>query len=487
MTDAALTPPVETVDVQPVNKKGRRALHKKRSKIYPKRARGSFRRFKWILMAITLTIYYVTPWLRWDRGVNAPDQAVLLDLPARRFYFFFIEIWPQEVFFITGLLILAAMGLFLTAATVGRAWCGYACPQTVWTDLFVAVERFWEGDRNARMRLDRASWGMAKIGRKVSKHVSWLLIAVATGGAWVFYFADAPGLAVKLVNLEAAMPTYVWIGLLTVFTYLFGGHAREAVCTYMCPWPRIQAALADEETLIVNFDASRGEPRGSHKANQSWEGRGDCVDCNQCVAVCPMGIDIRDGLQLECISCALCIDACNEVMDKVGRPPNLISYGTLNMADEAARGETPKFKLFRGRTFLYSGMIILVAAIMVYALASRPIVDVSVQHERSPLFTTMSDGSVRNAYTIKITNKKHENRQFELSVVGLNGADISRVGGDDGLPVFTVGPDTIDAFHVFVTVSRDRVVPSRDLEFVVTDTGSGDVARTDSRFKGPSR
>ena len=487
MTEATLTPPVETVDVQPVNKKGHRALHKKRGKIVPKRARGSFRRFKWILMAITLTIYYVTPWLRWDRGPNAPDQAVLLDMPARRFYFFFIEIWPQEVFFITGLLILAAMGLFLTAATVGRAWCGYACPQTVWTDLFIAVERFWEGDRNARMRLDRARWSANKIGRRLGKHLTWLVIAVATGGAWVFYYADAPTLAVELARFEATTPTYVWIGLLTAFTYTFGGHAREAVCTYMCPWPRIHAALADEETLIVNFDTTRGEPRGSHKANESWEGRGDCVDCNQCVAVCPMGIDIRDGLQLECISCALCIDACNEVMEKVGRPPNLISYGTLNMADAAARGETPKFKLFRGRTFLYAGMIIIVAAIMVYALASRAIIDVSVQHERSPLFTTMSDGGVRNAYTVKITNKRHENRQFELSVVGLEGADVSRVGGESGLPVFTVGPDTIDAFHVFVTVPRDRVVPSRDLQFIITDKGSGDVASTESSFKGPSK
>jgi len=408
---------VETVDVDPVNKKGHRALYKKRVKIHPKRARGVFRKFKWLIMAVTLTIYYVTPWLRWDRGPNAPDQAVLIDMPARRFYFFFIEIWPQEVFFITGLLVLSAMGLFLTAATVGRAWCGYSCPQTVWTDLFIAVERFWEGDRNARLRLDKARISLSKIGKKAGKHVSWLLIAVATGGAWVFYFADAPTLAVRLATLDAPFVAYLWVGIFAAFTYVFGGLMREQVCTYMCPWPRIQAALADEDTLIVNYNADRGEPRGSHKSGQGWEDRGDCVDCNQCVAVCPMGIDIRDGLQIECISCALCIDACNEVMTKVDRPPNLISYSTLNMSDEAARGEKPTVRLLRGRTFLYSGMIIIVAAIMVYALLSRADLGVTAEHQRSPLFTVLSDGGIRNAYTLKITNKLHADvRVFVLSV-----------------------------------------------------------------------
>lgn len=488
MNEASTSAPVETVEVAPVNKKENRALYKKRVKIYPKRARGAFRKFKWLIMAVTLTIYYVTPWLRWDRGPNAPDQAVLIDMPARRFYFFFIEIWPQEVFFITGLLVLAAMGLFLTAATVGRAWCGYSCPQTVWTDLFIAVERFWEGDRNARMRLDRAPNTVSKIGKKTGKHVSWLLIAIATGGAWVFYFADAPTLAANLVTLEAPFAAYLWIGIFTAFTYVFGGLMREQVCTYMCPWPRIQAALADEETLIVNYNAERGEPRGSHKAGQSWEDRGDCVDCNQCVAVCPMGIDIRDGLQLECISCALCIDACNEVMDKVNRPPNLISYGTLNMADQAARGETPRARLLRGRTFLYAGMMIIVAAIMVYALVSRSDLGVSAEHQRSPLFTVLSDGGVRNAYTLKITNKLHQDlREFVLTVEGLPGADVSRIGGENGLPVFLVGPDTIESYRIFVTMRGDNLPESRDITFVIEDRETGQTATTESTFKAGRR
>jgi len=484
MSEASTNAPVEAVAVTPVNKKENRALYKKRVKIYPKRARGAFRKFKWLILAVTLSIYYVTPWLRWDRGPNASDQAVLIDMPARRFYFFFIEIWPQEVFFITGLLVLGAMGLFLTAATVGRAWCGYSCPQTVWTDLFIAVERFWEGDRNARMRLDKAPTTVSKIGKKTAKHISWLLIAVATGGAWVFYFADAPTLAVSLATLEAPFAAYIWVGILAAFTYVFGGLMREQVCTYMCPWPRIQAALSDEETLIVNYNAERGEPRGSHKAGQSWEDRGDCVDCNQCVAVCPMGIDIRDGLQLECISCALCIDACNEVMDRVERPRNLISYGTLNMADQAARGEKPRARLFRGRTFLYAGMMVLVAAIMVYALVTRADLGVSAEHQRSPLFTILSDGGVRNAYTLKITNKLHDDvRVFVLSVDGLPGADVSRVGGESGLPVFRVGPDTIQSFRIFVTLRDDSIPQSSDITFVIEDRETGQTATTESTFK----
>ena len=487
MADLNVSTPVETVDINPVNKKENRALYKKRVKIYPKRARGAFRNFKWLIMAATLTVYYVTPWLRWDRGINAPDQAVLIDMPGRRFYFFFIEIWPQEVFFITGLLILAAMGLFLTAATVGRAWCGYSCPQTVWTDLFIAVERFWEGDRNARMRLDRAGASASKIGRKVGKHISWLVIAVATGGAWVFYFADAPTLFTEITTLTAPFPSYLWIGIFTAFTYVFGGLMREQVCTYICPWPRIQAALADEDTLIVNYDSERGEPRGSHKAGQGWEDRGDCVDCNQCVAVCPMGIDIRDGLQLECISCALCIDACNEVMAKVDRPPNLISYGTSNMADQAARGEKPRVRLLRGRTFLYIGMIVLVAAIMVYALVSRSVLGISVEHQRSSLFTTLSDGAVRNAYTVKITNKLHDARIYRLSVEGLPGIDVSRVGGEDGLPIFRVGPDTIQGFRVLITARGADIPASRDLLFVIEDGASGETSTSESTFKAAKR
>jgi hypothetical protein len=224
----AAGPAVETIDVQAVNAKEKRSLYKKRVKIHPKRVQGSFRRLKWIIMAVTLGIYYLAPWIRWDRGANAPDQAILIDFPARRFYFFFIEIWPQEVYYLTGLLILAALALFLITALAGRVWCGYTCPQTVWTDLFVAVERFVEGDRNARLKLDRAHWNATKISKRVVKHTIWLLIAVATGGAWIFYFADAPRLAGQLVSFDAPAVAYVFIAVFTFTTYALGGDRARA-------------------------------------------------------------------------------------------------------------------------------------------------------------------------------------------------------------------------------------------------------------------
>jgi cytochrome c oxidase accessory protein FixG len=487
---AAAAVPVDTVNVQPVNKRENRSLYKKREKIHPRKARGPFRRFKWFVMAVTLTIYYVTPWLRWDRGPNGPDQAVLVDFGARRFYFFFIELWPQEVYYITGLLILAAMALFLTATTVGRAWCGYSCPQTVWTDLFIAVERWVEGDRAARIRLDKAPMSVSKLAKRTVKHAIWLAIGVLTGGAWVFYFADAPTLLNQLVNFDAPFAAWLWIGILTAFTYVFGGFAREQVCTYMCPWPRIQAALGDEETLIVRYDSERGEPRGPHKRDASWEGRGDCVDCNQCVAVCPMGIDIRDGLQLECISCALCIDACNDVMAKVGRPANLIGYGSAAAADARKRGETYRFRWIRGRTVIYSAMILIVGAIMLYALLTRESLDLSVLHDRNPLFTPLSDGSIRNGYTVKVSNKTHDGVNYVLSIEGIPGATAMRVGGDaaNETPHLPVGPDQVASFRIFVTVPPGVLTEeSLPLTMKIVDPATGVATTEETAFRGPAR
>ena len=335
---AEAAPGVERSEAPTVSH-GEGSLYAARTKIYPKRAYGTFRTIKWIVMAVTLSIYYAVPWIRWDRGPYLPDQAVLIDFSSRRFFFFFLEIWPQEFYYITGLLVLAALGLFLVTSIAGRMWCGYTCPQTVWTDLMIAVERFFQGDRNQRMRLDKAPWSFETLWRKSATHLAWLLIAVATGGAWVFYFADAPTLARQLVTFDAPMLAYVFVGIFTATTYVLGGIAREQVCIYMCPWPRIQGGMIDRDSLLVSYRAWRGEPRGAHKAGQSWEGRGDCIDCRQCVAVCPTGIDIRHGSQLECIQCALCIDACNEIMDKVGRPRGLVAYDTVRNLEHTGSGD----------------------------------------------------------------------------------------------------------------------------------------------------
>jgi len=479
---------VETVDVKAVNRTEQRSLYKKREKIFPKRARGTFRRLKWAVMAVTLSVYYLAPWLRWDRGPTAPDQAILIDMPARRFYFFFIEIWPQEVYYLTGLLIIAALTLFLLTSLAGRVWCGYACPQTVWTDLFLVVERAIEGDRSARIRLDRGRWSANKLFRRVAKHVAWLLIAVCTGGAWVFYFADAPTLARELAAFEAPTVAYISIAVLTGTTYLLGGLAREQVCIYMCPWPRVQAAMIDEESLIVSYHPGRGEPRGPIRKGQDPGVQGDCIACNQCVVVCPMGIDIRDGMQLECISCALCIDACNEVMDKVGRPKNLISYDTIANVSRRERGERTRFHPIRPRTLLYAGLIVLVGVIMLFGLTTRADLDVNVLRDRNPLFVTLSDGSIRNGYTLKILNKVHADRRFDLALEGLEGQGrIKLIGAaDDADPVFQVGPDRLRSFRIFVIAPPAALGGgANDVTFVLTERGGDGQARYDSTFRAP--
>ncbi|MEM6682250.1 MAG: 4Fe-4S binding protein, partial [Pseudomonadota bacterium] len=242
-------------------------LYASRKKVYPKKVDGFFRRFKWAIMVVLLGIYYVAPWIRWDRGPLAPDQAILLDMPARRFYFFYLEFWSQEIYYMAGLMILSAFGLFFVTALFGRAWCGYACPQTVWSDLFFHVERWVEGDRNTRIRQDKKPASFQKVRQKTTKHALWILISVLTGGAWVFYFADAPTLLPQILNGSAPMLAYTFIGLFASTTYLLGGIAKEQVCIYMCPWPRIQGAMLDDESLIVSYRADIGEPRGAIRKN----------------------------------------------------------------------------------------------------------------------------------------------------------------------------------------------------------------------------
>ncbi|MEI6730100.1 MAG: cytochrome c oxidase accessory protein CcoG, partial [Pseudomonadota bacterium] len=343
--------------------------------IYPKAVyRGRYRDLKWISTFILLAIYYIAPYLRYERGGDAPNQAILIDLPARRGYFFSIEIWSHEVYYLAAIFVLAAIGLFFVSSLLGRVWCGYACPQTVWTDLFIWVERIIQGDRNARMRLDKSPLGFEKIWKKGLTHIIWLIIGLAMGIGWVMYFNDAPTLWHDLLRFQASWNVTIWIVALTVSTYVMAGFAREQVCAYMCPYARFQSAMFDKDTLIISYDADRGEPRGKHKAGDSWEGKGSCIDCGNCVAVCPTGIDIRDGLQMECIACGLCIDACNDVMDKVGLPRGLIRYDTETNSNNriAAKANkvafTDKFRILRPRTFYYITIITLFSSIVLYNL-----------------------------------------------------------------------------------------------------------------------
>jgi cytochrome c oxidase accessory protein FixG len=465
------------------------SLYASRVKVYSKRAHGRFRTVKWIVMAVTLGIYYLVPWIRWDRGPSLPNQAVLIDFPSRRFYFFFLEIWPQEFYYVTGLLVLAALVLFLVTSIAGRVWCGYTCPQTVWTDLMIAVERFWQGDRNQRLRLDKAPWSAETLWRKGATHVTWLLIALATGGAWVFYFADAPTLARQLVAFQAPLIAYLFIGIFAATTYVLGGIAREQVCIYMCPWPRIQGAMFDRDSMLVSYRGWRGEPRGPHKAGQTWEGRGDCIDCNQCVAVCPTGIDIRNGPQLECIQCALCVDACNEIMDKIKRPRGLIAYDTeRNLA--AAGQKTVPIRLVRPRTIFYAAAIAVVGTVMLVALLLRHDLDVSVLRDRNPLFVKLSDGGVRNGYTIKLLNKRYGSRALRLGVDGLPGAKFSVVGLEqEANPVVTVPPDELKSVRLYVTLGKKDAAAlageAKTFNIVVNDADGSERTAHSAIFQGP--
>lgn len=440
------------------DKDSRGGLYKPRQPIYPKRVHGRWRLIKWVLLIVMLAIYYVTPWLRWSRPGALPDQAVLVDFDGGRFYFFNIQLWPQEVYFITGLLVVAALGLFLVTALFGRLWCGYACPQTVWTDLYIYIERMFEGDRNARMRLDAAPMSFNKLWRKTGKHLVWVGVAFGTGGAWIFYFHDAPQLIRTFWIGQAAMTAYVSCALLTATTYLFAGHMREQVCTYMCPWPRIQGAMLDEHSFQVTYRYDRGEPRGAHKKTDSWAGRGDCVDCRQCVVACPMGIDIRNGPQLECINCALCIDACDEIMDRVGRPRALIAYDTDAAVAARSGGEAPRHRLVRARTLYYGLALVIVGGLMTWGLATREQIDVHALRDRNPAYVRLHDGAVRNGYTLKVANHAFEAVVVDVDITGVPGAQASATGQRAGQILrFTVEPNRVTTLRLFVTAPADQI------------------------------
>ena len=448
-------------------------LYKPREPIYPKLAHGKWRSVKWALLILTLGVYYITPWIRWHRPEGFPQQAALVDFTGRRFYFFDIQLWPQEVYIFTGLLVMSALALFLVTALFGRLWCGYACPQTVWTDLYIVVERLFEGDRNARMRLDAAPMSFNKAWRKTGKHLTWLAIAFGTGGAWIFYFHDAPTLLRTFWTGEAPITAYVSCLLLTCTTYIFAGWMREQVCTYMCPWPRIQGAMLDHHSLQVTYLGYRGEPRGPHKKGQSWEGRGDCVDCRQCVVVCPMGIDIRDGAQLECINCGLCVDACDDIMIKMDRPTGLIAYDSEAAVSHRAAGDKPRYKFIRSRTVYYALALSVVGGLTLWSLISRPEADLHVIRDRNPVFVRMHDGAVRDGYTLKIGNRTFVERRFDVSFEGVPGARLSQPGEQGDHVSIVVPPDQVVPLRVFVTAPANAdlaaSVPGR---FVIR---SGDV------------
>jgi cytochrome c oxidase accessory protein FixG len=473
---------------------GKVSYYEKRKAVFPKVVSGPFRRFKWFMMVVTLGIYYLTPWLRWDRGPYAPDQAVLVDLAHRRFYMFAIEIWPHEFYFVAGLLIMAGIGLFLITSAFGRAWCGYSCPQTIWTDLFQHVDRLIDGDRNAQLRLEAAPWGAKKLFKRGLKWSIYLAISFWTGGAWIMYFADAPTLTVNFWTGQAAPVAYATVAILTATTFVFGGFMREQVCIYMCPWPRIQTAMLDEKSLIVTYKDWRGEQRGSVKAKERTPDLiGDCVDCNQCVAVCPTGYDIRNGPDIACITCGLCIDACDKVMVQLGRPRGLIDYATLEDCEHERAGGDRRSILktaLHWRTLVYFGVWAAIGLGLLFALGTRQRIDLSVAKDRNPPFMLLSNGEVRNDYTIKLRNMEARPRPMSVTLEGLPGAvmwtdEMGRESASRELQ-FTVAADQIKPVRVYVVAPQGTdeeefhfVLAARDRE------AGGD--RVETRFDAPEK
>ena len=399
-------------------------LYKKREKLYPREVHGIFAALRLLAMAALLGIYYGLPWINWDG-----HQAVLFDLPARKFHIFALTFWPQDFFYLSMLLIIAAISLFMFTALAGRLWCGYACPQTVWTEMYMWLERKIEGASKKQKKRDQGPRDVAYFGTKGAKHAVWLLFSLWTGFTFVGYFSPIQELWGNFITWNLGGWETFWIFFYGFATYGNAGFMREQVCIYMCPYARFQSAMFDHDTLIISYDEKRGDPRGSRKRGtpSADVGLGDCIDCSLCVQVCPVGIDIRDGLQYQCIGCAACVDVCDEVMDKMGYPRGLVKYTTEN----ALQGK--KTKLVRPRILVYVGILTFISASLVYALINRIPLQVDIIRDRNVLYTETDEGLVQNVYNLKIINMSKEPQRYRLSVSGL--PDIQVIGQTEGIEI----------------------------------------------------
>lgn len=437
-------------------------------RIYQREVTGRFQRLRVLGNAALLAGYFITPWLSWgDR------QLVLFDLPQRQFHIVHMTFWPQDFFLLAFLLIIAAFGLFMVTVFAGRVWCGYTCPQTVWTQMFVWLETRFEGPRHKRIRLDAAAWSPAKVLRKGGKHLSWSALAFLTGLTFVGYFTPIKDLPADFVTGQAHFHAYLWILVFGVLTYLNAGWMREKVCIYMCPYARFQSVMFDEDTKVVSYNPARGEPRGKKNPDND---KGDCVDCGLCVQVCPTGIDIRDGLQYECIGCALCIDACDGIMDKLERDRGLISYTTEN---ELAGKPT---HLLRPRLIGYAVAMVLMMGAFTAFLAMRSTVEVALERDRNQLFSEALSGNIVNDFQVSILNKQPIAVQYELAILDRPGAILSAPS------VINVGVGERVTLGIQIELPPQKVVQAR-LPFVldVRALGSDVSTQLDSTFIGPSQ
>jgi cytochrome c oxidase accessory protein FixG len=443
------------------------AMYVSERKIYPRDIDGRFQRLRIIAVFVLLGMYYLFPWLQWDGR-----QAVLFDLAARKFYIFGLAFWPQDFIFLALGLVLAGLALFFFTTVAGRLWCGYACPQTVWTEVFLWMERWTEGDRNKRIRLDAAPWSVDKLRRKGAKHVLWFVFALWTGITFVGFFTPIRGLAERAWPFAWTGVEIFWVLFYALATWGNAGVLREQVCKYMCPYARFQSAMFDRDTLIITYDEKRGEPRGARRKGTQPEGQGDCIDCTICVQVCPTGIDIRDGLQYECIACGACIDACDDVMAKVGSPPGLIRYATQNSI------EGKPTRLLRPRVLIYGGALVLLVGGIVAGVALRQPLIVDVVRDQK-LFRETAGGIIENSYTLRIVNKEARAHRFVLAIDSLAPLQLAAT------PTLAAKPEEVLSVPVTVRTTRGAVKGGVDLRFEVRDLDSGLVVAEESRFFAP--
>ncbi len=448
-------------------------LYATRQKIYPREIGGRFQRLRVIAVFVLLGIYYVLPWIPWGGR-----QAVLFDLPARKFHIFAMTLWPQDFYFLTWLLVIAALSLFFFTALAGRLFCGYACPQTVWTETFLWMERLAEGNRSQQMKLARAPWTAEKILRKGAKQFMWITFALWTGFTFVGYFTPITELAGKIASFSTGPWETFWVLFYGGATYVNAGFMREQVCKYMCPYARFQSAMFDRDTLIITYDERRGEPRGARKkgADPKAKGLGDCVNCTMCVQVCPTGIDIRQGLQYECIACAACIDACDEVMDKVGYPRGLIRYDTQSGL------EGQRKRVLRPRTLVYATLLAVLVAGFAVTLSGRNVVGIDVIRDRNALYRERPDGRIENVYNVKILNKDRDAHEFRITASGLPGVEVDYIG-----PTVWVAAGAVQSVPVRIRVPRGELQGGADLALTLEAIDAPELTATgQARFIAPT-
>jgi cytochrome c oxidase accessory protein FixG len=424
--------PIQPVAIGPDSSAELVSLFEKSQKIYPRSVSGWFNGWRWAFVWLTQAIFYGLPWLPWNGR-----QAVLFDLASRRFYIFDLVLHPQDFIYLTALLVLSALGLFLFTAIAGRLWCGFACPQTVYTQIFLWVEQRFEGDRTARMRRDAGPWTWDRLWRRGGKHATWIAIGLWTGFTFVGYFTPIQVLATEARTLAFGPWEWFWVLFYGFATYGNAGHMREQVCKYMCPYARFQSAMFDHDTMIVSYDVARGDPRGarSRKVDPKSQGLGDCVDCTLCVQVCPTGIDIRKGLQYECIGCAACVDVCDGVMDKMGYARGLIRFSTQNgLAQGWSRAQMLR-RVLRPRVLIYGAILGAISAGFIVSLALRSPFKVDVIRDRGSLARIVDNGRIENVYRLQVMNSTERTQHYTITVDGLPGLAVAGAA-----PVVEVGP-----------------------------------------------